>query len=58
MTRQEAEKKLKSVGARVTDSVSKKTDYVIVGTDAGSKHEKALKLKVPILNEEQLGTML
>lgn len=53
MSRDEAKKKLKFFGAKITESVSKKTDYVLVGADPGSKHEKAQTLGVEILNEEQ-----
>ncbi|MCP4584052.1 MAG: NAD-dependent DNA ligase LigA [candidate division Zixibacteria bacterium] len=50
-TRSEAKKQIEKRGGRVTSSVSKKTDYVIVGTSPGSKHEKAMKLGIPILDE-------
>lgn len=51
LSRLEAAKLIKERGGKVTDSVSKKTDFVLVGSDAGSKHEKALKLGVAILSE-------
>lgn len=53
MSRQEAKELLQSLGAKVTDSVSAKTSYLVVGTDPGSKYEKAIKLKVTVLNEEE-----
>ena len=52
-TRSEFTKKLQSLGAKVTGSVSGKTDYVIYGQDAGSKYAKAQKLGVPLLTEEE-----
>ncbi|WEV43202.1 NAD-dependent DNA ligase LigA [Lactobacillus sp. ESL0684] len=51
-TRPEFTKKLQALGARVTGSVSGKTDYVIYGQDAGSKYAKAKKLGVALLTEE------
>jgi DNA ligase (NAD+) len=51
MSRDEARRKLQSLGAKVTDSVSKKTDYVIVGEDPGSKADKARTLGIKLLNE-------
>ncbi len=52
-TRSEFTQKLQSLGAKVTGSVSSKTDYVIYGKDAGSKYAKAQKLGVPLLTEEE-----
>lgn len=49
----EIKEKLESLGAKVSSSVSKKTDYVLVGEDPGSKYDKALELGVKILNEEE-----
>lgn len=51
LSRDEAKEKIRLLGGEVTDSVSKKTSYVVVGEDPGSKHEKAKKLGVPILDE-------
>ena len=53
MTRAEAKAKAESLGARVMGSVSKKTDYVIVGEDAGSKADAAQKLGVTVLSEQE-----
>ncbi len=53
MTRQEAKAKAESLGARVVGAVSKKTDYVVVGADAGSKAGDAAKLGVPVLTETE-----
>ena len=51
MARSDARKILQSLGAKVTGSVSKNTDYVVVGADAGSKAETAEQLGVPMLDE-------
>lgn len=51
MSRDEARKKIKALGGKVTESVSKQTDYVVVGSDPGSKAAKAEQLDVTILNE-------
>lgn len=50
-------KKLQSMGAKVTDSVSKKTDYVLVGENPGSKADKAKELGVKILSESDLNKL-
>ena len=52
MTRDQAKDCLENLGARVSDSVSKKTDYVVSGTESGSKLAKAEKLGVTILDEQ------
>ncbi|HEY7687671.1 MAG TPA: NAD-dependent DNA ligase LigA [Dongiaceae bacterium] len=53
MTRNEAKARAESLGAKVAGSVSKKTDYVIVGADAGSKAAKAAELGVKTLSEDE-----
>lgn len=53
-SRKELTKKLETLGAKVSSSVSKNTDIVVVGSDAGSKYDKARELKITILNEEEL----
>lgn len=58
LTRSEAQDLLERVGAQVTSSVSRKTDYVAVGEDPGSKAERARELDVTILTEDELRAML
>ncbi|MBI5310292.1 MAG: NAD-dependent DNA ligase LigA [Actinobacteria bacterium] len=54
MTRDQAREKIEAAGGRVTSSVSKKTDYVVAGEEAGSKLEKAERLEVTVLDEASL----
>ena len=58
MTREEASVKIEAVGGHVSSSVSKKTDYVLAGEEAGSKLEKAKKLGVKIIGEKEFRAML
>jgi DNA ligase (NAD+) len=58
MTRDEAKRRIRARGGKVTDSVSKKTDYVVVGADPGSKARKAEELGVETLDEAGLERML
>jgi DNA ligase (NAD+) len=53
LSRKDASEKIERLGGITSSSVSKSTDYVIVGTDAGSKLDKAISLGVKTLNEEQ-----
>jgi len=53
-TRDEAKKMIEDAGGKVTGSVSKKTDYVVAGTDAGSKLDKAKELGVPVIDEKEM----
>lgn len=53
MSRDQAKAKIKALGGKVSESVSSKTDYVVVGSDPGSKYEKAKKLGIQILDESQ-----
>lgn len=57
-TRDEASEYLREAGAKVTGSVSKKTDYVVAGEDAGSKLRKAEELGVTVLDEDALKALL
>ena len=57
-SREEAEALVASHGGKAGSSVSKKTNYVVVGTDPGSKIEKAKTLRVPILDEPQFEKLL
>jgi len=52
-SRTEIKDKLENLGAKVSSSVSKKTDYVLVGEAPGSKYEKALNLGIKIITEEE-----
>ena len=58
LTREEASAKIEAMGGRVSGSVSKKTDYVLAGSDAGSKLDKAKDLGVKIIDEADFRKML
>ena len=58
MTRDEAKRSLKALGAKVAESVSKKTDYVVAGEDPGSKLDRARELGVDVLDEAALKQLL
>ncbi len=58
MGRTEAANLIKAKGGRTSDTVSKKVDYLVVGSDAGSKLDKAKKLHVPILTESEFLDLL
>jgi DNA ligase (NAD+) len=57
-TRDEAKKMIEDAGGKVTGSVSKKTDYVVAGADAGSKLDKAKELGVKVIDEKGLSQLV
>ena len=58
LAREEAAERIQAAGGKVTGSVSKKTDYVVVGADPGSKYDKARELDISVLDEEGLLKLL
>jgi DNA ligase (NAD+) len=58
LSRETAKEMLEAAGAKVAGSVSKKTDYVVAGADAGSKLAKAEELGVPVLDEDGMHKLL
>ena len=58
MGRKEASELIEKYGGKASSSVSKKTDYVLAGENAGSKLTKAQELGIPVISEEQLKEML
>ena len=57
-SRDQAKEAILARGGKATSSVSKKTDFVVVGDSPGSKHDKALSLKVPVLDEAGFRVLL
>ncbi len=57
-TRDEITELIKSLGGKVSSSISKKTDYVLVGEEPGSKFEKAKKLKLKIITEKEFNELI
>lgn len=57
-TREEAKRKIRELGGGISSSVSKNTDYVIIGENPGSKYEKAKKIGVKILEEKEFLELL
>ena len=58
MSRDEASALIKAAGGKVTGSVSKKTTFVVAGSDAGSKLTKAQELGVTVISEDELMRMI
>jgi DNA ligase (NAD+) len=58
LSRDDAKALLEAAGAKVTGSVSKKTDYVVAGAEAGSKLVKAEELGIPVLDEDGMHQLL
>jgi DNA ligase (NAD+) len=58
MSREDAKEKIRVLGGKVSGSVSKNTDYVIIGRDPGEKFDKAQKLGVKVLGEKEFSNML
>ena len=58
LSRDEAAEAVRAAGGKVSSSVSKKTNFVVAGENAGSKYDKAVELGVPILDEAGLQTLL
>jgi DNA ligase (NAD+) len=58
LTRDDAKRRIEAAGGKTAGSVSKKTSYVVAGEEAGSKLDKALELKVPVLDEAALLDLL
>ena len=58
VSRDELKSKLEDYGVKVVNSISKNTDYVIVGSDAGSKLEKARALNIKIISDKNLNSFL
>jgi DNA ligase (NAD+) len=58
MARDEAKEAIQRLGGRVSSSVSKKTSYVVVGADPGSKADDARRLDVPVLDETEFRSLL
>jgi DNA ligase (NAD+) len=58
MTREEAKSRIEAAGGKVVSAVSKKTNWLVAGDDAGSKLDKARSLNVPVIDEEELLAML
>jgi DNA ligase (NAD+) len=58
MIREEAKEKILNLGGKISESISRKTDYLVAGKEPGSKMEKAQKLGIKIINEQEFLKML
>ena len=58
LSRSEAKKMIEQAGGKVSSSVSKKTDYVVAGEEAGNKLDKANELGIAVIGEQELRAML
>ena len=58
LSREDAKQLIEQAGGKVSTAVSKKTSYLVVGDDAGSKLAKAQELGVPVLTEDELRAMI
>ncbi len=58
LTREEAKRRIEAAGGKVLASVTRKTSFVVVGEEPGSKLEKALSLGIPVIDEEKLLSMI
>jgi DNA ligase (NAD+) len=58
LTRDEARRRIEAAGGKVLASVTRKTSFVVVGDEPGSKLEKALSMGIPVIDEEKLLSMI
>jgi len=58
LSRDEAKRRIEAAGGKVLSTVSKKTSFVVVGDDPGSKLDKALNLSIPVIDEDRLLSMI
>ena len=58
LTRNQATELIEKLGGRISSSISKKTDYLLSGESAGSKYNKAIKLGIPVLSEQEFQSLI